>query len=167
MLTAASRRATGRSRARVAPSSWPRLLRVEVRLAPDGTPCVQGLFVEWGVDLCVHVVGDEAVEVWPRLPLSTSYLLAHAGYDAPPPGDAVLGEVRLSGTICYEIVEYNLSALCIQGTNRSDEIRGNVRRPIVNGGARVQQGGKGQDMGDFAVIYLAEVHAVHVGAHDD
>ena len=132
-----------------------------------GRHVCKGFFVEWGVDLCVHVVGDEAVEVWPRLPLSTSYLLAHAGYDAPPPGDAVLGEVRLSGTICYEIVEYNLSALCIQGTNRSDEIRGNVRRSIVNGGARVQQGGKGQDMGDFAVIYLAEVHAVHVGAHDD
>ena len=105
-----------------------------------GRHVCKGFFVEWGVDLCVHVVGDEAVEVWPCLPLSTSYLLAHAGHDAPPPGDAVLGKVRLSGTICHEIVEYILSALCIQGTNRSDEIRGNVRRPVVDGRSGVQQG---------------------------
>ena len=37
----------------------------------------------------------------------------------------------------------------------------------MNGGACVQQGGKGQDMGDFAVINLTEVHAVHVGTHND
>ena len=127
----------------------------------------ESLLVERRVDLRVHVVGDKAVDVLSRPPLSTPYLFAYASHDAPTPRDAVLGEVRLSGTICYEIVEYILSALCIQGTNRSDEIRGNVRRPVVGGRSGVQQGGKGQDMGDFAVIHLAEVYAVHVGAHDD
>lgn len=37
----------------------------------------------------------------------------------------------------------------------------------MDGRSGVQQGGEGCDVGDFAVINLAEVHAVHVGTHNN
>ena len=111
----------------------------------------ESLLVKRRVDLRVQMIRHETLIVQAGFPLATVHFLAHAGDDAPSPRDAILGEVRLCGTISHEIVEHILSALCVERTNRSDEIRGNVRRPVVDGRSGMQQGGEGCDVGDFAV----------------